>query len=171
METSNFKIKQDCLTNGYIKEQLINKKADNLYPLELSRIISDFLGNILLKFDFVEREEWMKYIHENGRIIDIPSDIVQSYFHKYNKHNFGCSLAIDKGVTFIDIQCINPGRFDVIGIVSDFDECKRRVWFSNLNGYKYWWYNGSGIFKHHNSEQFNTKELKKKYGEKMILLQ
>ena len=162
MTTSNFRIKHDYLTNGYIKEQLINKKVDNLYPLELSRVISDFLGNILMKFDFVNTEELMKYIYENSKSIEIPSGVLQSYSFSSNRHTFGCSLALDTGVTYIDIQCINPGECDAIGIVSDFDECKNDVWFCNLNGYNYWWHNGyKAILKRQNSEIPELKRLER----------
>lgn len=98
----------------------------------------------LLKFDICEKDEFKKYIDENGRHIRVPDSI------SYPKHNFACSIPINKDVTYFNIECIKKSGHDAIGIISDIEQSKSPLWISNIKGYKYIWYDNDQIngYKH-----------------------
>ena len=136
-----FTLKQSALTNGYIKKYLVYNHT-KLYPMELNQIILESLGNVLLRFDVIEKGQFRKYIDENGKHIRIPDSIC------YPKHNFACSVPINQGVTYFNIECIKKSGHEAIGIISSLDQCKSRVWISNFTCYKYIWYDEDAIVAH-----------------------
>ena len=120
--------------DGYVKEQFTNEH-DETYPLDLNKVISQFLGNILLRFDICN-SVYQKNIHDNGKKMKSEGSRVVA----------ASSYGMDEGIHIIDIECIEPGEWDIIAIGSDIDECKQKTWISYMRGYKYWWYQGTGIF-------------------------
>ena len=152
MSSSGLKYRQNCLCSGYIKEELLHRDGKDLYPLELSSVINDFLGNMLLGFDCAHKEELFKDIDGNGKHIKIcfkSASIDERVAHT----KIACSSFINKGVTVIDIKCIQSSRWDAIGIMSDIDQYKSDEWLSQIKGYRYWYYDGQGIFAHHNDKK------------------
>ena len=129
---------QQHLVNGYVKQEF-SGNCNSSYPLELSNVILIFLGNILIKFD-VFNDDFKRFIDENGKHIKY---MISGKSLTQNLNTICCSFGMNKGVTIIDIKCINPCGSGVIGILSDIDECKTGKWIVNMSGYKYWWYNAS----------------------------
>ena len=130
--------RQQDLTTGYIREECIDN--DKVYPLELNKIVSDFLGNIFIKFDIVEKMRSKELLQENGKLVKTIDALTSSC-------NVGCSFCMEEGVTLIEIECVKPSTVNnVIGITSNIKACKKGVWISSQKAYKYWWYNQTGIF-------------------------
>ena len=128
---------QQDLVYGYIKQEIV-KENDNIYPLELNSVISEFLGNIFFKFDVCEDEDYRDWIQDNGKCIKAKTGLTNS---------FGSSFCIAKDITIINIKCKNPSATNaVIGITSNIEESVKEGWISYAKGYKYWWYNGCAIF-------------------------
>ena len=128
----NYEEMEQDLVSGYIKMELVIN-SNFQYPLELQKIIMAFMGHPLLIFD-IFHEETDIYIQHDGKVV--------KYCHNtYSGYTFGSSYAINKGITFIDIQCIKPDTLDAIGIMTNIDECKKHLWIAHVTGYKYWWYN------------------------------
>lgn len=158
MASSSFHKMHECLVHGYVKEEYITKD-DTSYPSDLNKLILEFLGNCLLKFDYFTNA-MAKYVHDDGTRL-------QSVYAQ--RVTVASSFGINKGVINIDIECIKPGKWDIIAIGSNLEECKRKEWISYMKGYKYWWYQGMGIFGEKDSkdivdrlsdkEKWNAKDI------------
>ena len=131
--------KEQDLLNGYIKENCIEKRdKEAVYPLELRNIIMKFLGNdIFLVFDIVQNEESEQYICDDGKGI--------KGMNLKEATKFGCSLPLRKSIQ-IDIECVWGSKKEscnVIGIISNIEECRNTNWWWQMKGYKYWWMAGA----------------------------
>lgn len=132
--------REQDLVGGYIKEQCLSNK-DFAYPLDLNKVVIDFLGNIFVKFDVGHFREFVK---EDGKLIEIGQDFGRS---SRAFLGFGSKFCMEKDVTIIDIECIRPNTdYNVIGILTDLGDIKVGEWIGSIDGCKYWWYNNAAIY-------------------------
>ena len=125
---------------GYIKQE-INEQNNTVYPLELIKLVSEFLGFAFLVFDISGDKHYKHLIQEDGKCVKGNSRVV------YPRLNFGSSYCISNDVTIIHIACKYPSSdSSIIGIVSNIESIyTNNAWISTIYGYKYWWCNKHGI--------------------------
>lgn len=128
--------KPEYLMSGYIREQLVDKYDNDAYPIELNKVILDFAGNVLLRFD-TTHEYFKQFIQDDGLTINRK---VQTDLDKLDGYTIGSSWGISNGITEIKLKVIEPGESDAIGITSNIDDCKQPIWINLQTGYNYTWY-------------------------------
>ena len=113
----NIKYLLDCLVTGYVREKYIDKSKD-IYPLSLNDVISEFLGNILFRFDLI-RKDLHGVIHENGIVLKGIDELCI----------VGSSFGIRYGIHEFKVEIIKAGP-DIIGITTDIEKFidKDRQW-------------------------------------------
>ena len=106
--------KIDCLVHGYVSSQLQDLQLASEYPAELNMVITQFLGNVLMRFDLFN-EKYRDCVQKDGTWIIKHKSIGNDYFSVLSSHTFA------KGeVGEFKIKCIRPGG-DSIGITSNKD--------------------------------------------------
>ena len=132
--------------------------TDEKYPFSLNKIILEFLGNILLRFDTIN-SKYIDMIKENGMLIESTT---------YCSFVTACSVGVRKGIHQFRIRCNSPASGDcAIGIMTNIEQLSKRPseWITSHSGYKYWWYNGSQIlFADKNNKRLDKYYMKQKWG-------
>ena len=99
----------------------------------MNKITLLYVGNILLKIDTCH-SKYILAIGDDGKVIDTTGITPPGLF---GGMLFGCSLGVNKGM--IDFRIKVDDR-EVIGILSNIDECKNDKWITYTDGYRYAWY-------------------------------
>ena len=73
MAEKDYKRMQNDLSHGYIVDYCANKARKESYPFELNQIVSDFMGNKLLRFDTFHKDTKIM-IHKDGTHIKLISN-------------------------------------------------------------------------------------------------
>ena len=142
--------KNDCLASGYIREQYSDE-----YPAELNQFISTYLGIITLRFAIINEEyKTHNIIQKNGSLIKSDTMMVLM---------IGCPLGVNKGITTFRVKCIKPCSFDVIGMISDINECTKistlntsALLQNEIKSKVYWWCNKRYIISQSDSKSSLT---------------
>ena len=140
----NYRQMNEDLIMGYMKKTFSSKYAQS-YPLALNNIIFSFLGNMFLRFDFIN-DALAEYIGDDGRSFKYTHNNDHFVNTTGDKFVVASSYAMNEGVTIIDIQTLDEVHGDAIGLISTLDEIKECDWIYYIQGYKYWWYEHTGIF-------------------------
>ena len=144
--------------NGYVKKQIVGEstKYDNKYPIELNKVISQFLGNILLRFD-TTHNNFRQFIKNGEQTISVKT--MQADKLNVGQFVIASSYEISSGMTeSIRIKCVKAGSYLALGITSNIEHSKllKPDWINDQTGHKYWWYRHDAdkvsayIFAQHN---------------------
>eukprot|EP01084_Bolivina_argentea_P298107 513670_1 len=134
---------QDCvnlLVNGYTTNELKRYSMDSIYPKSINSIISYFVGNMFLKFD-VFPSECNNMVRNNGM------EIHRTYSNKPGETNssrfmIGCSRGFNKGINEWKIQTMQDHNEEIIGIMTNINDCKKIMWIGYTKGDTYYYYGG-----------------------------
>eukprot|EP01084_Bolivina_argentea_P308327 533129_1 len=136
---STLQTKMSYLINGYVLNQICTMRDEFLFPKELTKLMSQFCGDILLRFDVIH-PIYSSYVNENGTIFSRPAKYSQPGWVQFGVCS---SISFNEGIHEFRIKCINHAE-DAIGITSNTSMCdEENKWFGYYNANTYC-YSGQG---------------------------
>ena len=139
----------DHLIAGYVTREILNEQSND-YPLDINSIIIHFLGDIFVIFDIYHTAH-QQCIQKQGTIIKRAAGTYgikggAEYSSRWVYFSVGSSMEMDHGYYSFDIKCVEPNRYDAIGITSDLSICEERnMWFGDGTGHTYCYKGGGAI--------------------------
>ena len=144
------------VVNGYIREHFTSEEVESEknYPIELNKVISEYLGNLFLRFDTAHN--YFKHLIKNdGLMVNTTQFNPDGCKDFSNGYSIACSYGIIPGmVELLEIKCIKAGRQAAIGVTTNLEASKTasiQEWITSQDGYKYWWYRETSIYAEHNT--------------------
>ena len=128
------------LVVGYTKEQLTEIELENKFDKFINFVIGSFVGNMFLRFNVVP-DECTDVIKDNG------SELHRSFLHSKSITNntrfmVGCSHGFNKGINEWKIQVCQDHNEEVIGIITNIEDCQKLMWIGYTKGDTYYYYGG-----------------------------
>ena len=125
------------LVNGYTRNSLQQSDITANYPISINKIIDKYLGNIFLKFDICPND-YTQVIQNDGTLMNRSIDIVE------NGKLFlvASSTGFSSGINEIKIEVMQDHNNSIIGVITDINHCKRKIWIGYIKANMYYYFGG-----------------------------